>query len=180
MANDFSNNYLVDASGNWRSGMLSNARKTHARKRRKEMRVDIAAAGKAINDTTVLGTFKSSDQIVELMLSTSVATPTTGAISLGLYRAGLDHAPATAKIIDVDLFASAVAITTVLARVDVFKESTTLLDFHRGLTLWELADLGGGTYTEDPMEDWDLVATYTTAVDNVQGLLVECEMVSFG
>ncbi len=152
---------------------------SHARMRKKSMRLQTGATTSS-SDTMVLGFFKSADRIYDIRISSNSATATTGAIDLGLYKAALDHLPVAANIIDVDLFASALATTTVMARVDALVEAATILDFSRGLTLWEMADLGAATHTVDPMEDWDLVATFTTALDAAQGYLVEVDYVSFG
>lgn len=164
---------LYDASDKT-SGAIS-----HARLRKKRITLQTGAAT-SVSDTMVLGMFKSGDRIYDIRISTNSASPSTGAINLGLYKAALDHLPVAANIIDVDLFASALVTTTVLARVDALKEAGTILDFSRGLRLWEMADLGAATHTEDPMEDWDLVATFTAALNAAQGYLVEVDYVSFG
>ncbi len=152
---------------------------SHARGRKKRMKLQTGATTSS-SDTMVLGFFKSADRIYDIRLSTNSATPTTGAINLGLYKAAIDHLPVAANIIDVDLFASALVTTTVLTRADALVEAATVLDFNRGDHLWEMADLGAATHTEDPMEDWDLVATFSTALDAAQGFMIEVDYVSFG
>ena len=164
---------LYDASDKT-SGAIS-----HARLRKKRMAITTGATTSS-SDTIVLGMFKSGDRIYDIRVSTGSATPTTGAFNLGLYVAALDHLPVTANIIDVDLFASAVVVTTEIDRTDVLVEATTIEDHNRGIRLWEMADLGAATHTVDPMEDWDLVLTFSTGLDAPQIFTFEVDYVSFG
>ena len=76
-------------------------------------------------------------------------------------------------MIDDDLFASALDVTSAIARTESFKEATTLGDTDRGKTLWELAAIGAASYTADPMEDWDLVGTTDTGTNAALKLSVE-------
>lgn len=179
MANLFSDNF-ADATGD----DYSASRKTpgeigHARLRKKRMNLTTGATT-SVSDTMVLGKFKSGDRLYDLQMSTNSATATTGAINIGLYVAALNHVPVTANIVDVDLFGALVVTTTVLERSDVLVEAGTILGFSRGLTLWEMAALGAGSDTVDPMVDYDLVATFSTALDAAQGYNFEADYVSFG
>lgn len=131
----------------------------HGRLRYKRARVTIGTAA-GIGDQIRLMQFRSSDRIIQVFM-TSDGGGDAGAVDIGIYKTGAAHDGA---VIDADLFGSAVAVDAAVARVDQFKESAILGDVDRGKTLWELADIGAGTYTVDPMEDWDLVATVTTAV----------------
>lgn len=124
----------------------------------KRMRVNTGTAA-GIGDRIVLGSFKSSERIYRLFVA-SDGGATAGAADIGLYKAGSAH---DGVVIDANLFATALDISTAILYVDEFKQATTLTDQDRGKTLWELADLGDGTYASDPMELWDLVATVTTA-----------------
>lgn len=136
------------------------AGKGGARLRRKTMRcVTGTAAG--IGDQIRMGQFKSSDRIFNMVTTTLGGS--AGAGDFGLYKSGNAHDGA---VLDVDLFASAFTLSGTVARVDtVFTEATTLVNTDRGKSLWELVTIGAAfTYTSDPMEDWDLVITVTTAI----------------
>ncbi len=122
------------------------------------------------NDVARLMQFKSSDRIFEILV-TSGGASTVVTVGLGLHETGNAHDGA---VVDLDLFASALAVNGVIARVDQFTESGTLDNFDRGKTLWELAALGAATYTEDPFLDFDLTMTAgaaTTTAD--EPLLIE-------
>lgn len=141
----------------------------HGRVRYKRASI-VAGTGTGIGDMFRMCQFKSGDRLHALMLSTSGGS--AGATDIGLYKSGFSHDGA---VIDVDLFGSAVTTSGTIARVDQFKEATTLKDIDRGKTLWELADIGDGTYTVDPFEDWDLVLTFTTAITvSLQTIVTEC------
>ena len=182
MANAFSDN-LTPADtplGPYSANYRRDGAITGARVRKKRMVVATGAI-LVVADTLVLGTFRSGDRISDLRLSFDPLSTGTAAIDLGLYKAALDHIPVAANLIDVDLFCSAKLITTVLDRFDCFTEAGTLEDWQRGLTLWELANHTGASYTTDPMEDWDLVATVRTANTSApQTFLFEADYVSFG
>lgn len=140
-----------------------------ARLRDKRASIVIGTAA-GIGDVLRMMRFKSSDRIFEILLSTSGGS--AGAADIGLYKAGRAHDGA---VIDADLFGSAVTTSGTVARVDQFKESTTLKDIDRGKQLWELVTIGAAvTYTSDPMEEWDLALTMTTAITvSLQTLVVE-------
>lgn len=101
-------------------------------------------------------TLPAGSRIVDLRISGGDQAG-AGALNLGLHKS-LRHGGA---VIDADLFASAVAKNA--ARVDAFVESTTLTHSMRGDRLWQLADTGAGTYTEDPQEEWDITGTPSTS-----------------
>lgn len=102
--------------------------------------------------------FRSSARIFDLRASMDADWGATTTFDIGLYKKGANNDGA---VIDADLFASAVDWAAAIARVDYFKEATTLTDMDRGQPLWFLADLGAGTYTEDPFETWTLALTTT-------------------
>ena len=95
-----------------------------------------------------------------------------GAMNLGLYKAAR-HGGA---VIDADLFASALAKNA--ARVDALIEATTLTNTgHRGKKLWEMADAGAGSYSADPMEEWEIVGTPSTSfTTTANSFLVEIDV----
>lgn len=110
-------------------------------------------------DIIRLGTFKSGDRIIE-MLMTCDAVPGAGAFDLGLYEAGVNHDGA---VVDDNLFCDAQIVSSAITRVDKLKEAGTLGDVDRGKTLWEMAAIGGGSYTEDPLIEFDLTQVVTTS-----------------
>lgn len=130
-----------------------------ARERYKRASMIIGTAAQ-IGDVLRMVKFKSGDRVKEIMLSSSGGS--AGIADCGIYKSGRSH---DGVVLDADLFASAQALTGTIARVDIFKESTTLKDIDRGKTLWELVTIGAAfTYTADPMEDWDLCLTMTAAM----------------
>ncbi len=131
----------------------------HARLRYKRAHINVGTAA-GIGDKLRLMQFKSSDRLAQLFV-TSDGGCTAGAGDLGLYQSGLEHDGAG---IDADLFASALVVSAAIARVDEFKEATTLGDGDRGKTLWEQAAVGAASYTVDPGGSFDLVMTITMAV----------------
>lgn len=179
MANFFSDNFADAITDDYSASRKTPGEIGHARLRKKRMNI-VTGAAAAIADTLVLGKFKSGDRLYDLRMSTSSATATTGIINIGLYVAALNHVPVAANIVDVDLFGALIVTTTVLERTDVLVEAGTILGFSRGLTLWEMAALGAGSDTVDPMVDYDLVATFTEALNAVQGYNFEADYVSFG
>lgn len=126
----------------------------------KRARVNIGTAAQ-IGDEIRLCSLKSGARVYEVRLvSDGGATAFTA--DLGLYKSGTNHDGA---VIDADLFGSALVVSTAItyASSDQFIESTNLTDQDRGKYLWELADLGAGTYSSNPVEMWDIVLTPTVA-----------------
>lgn len=147
----------------------------HSRLRMKTARATVGTSGMTSGDELRLMSFHSSDRIRAIFV-TATGGSTTYAADLGLYKSALEHDGA---VIDADLFASALALAGGIARVDEFTESTTLANIDRMKELWQLADIGGGTYTSDPDETWDLVLTSTaTGTTAVEVLMVEVEYTS--
>jgi len=181
MPNVFSDNFAATPSGAYDASHKVGANLSHARVRQKFMKVDIPVEATGL--TITLGKFKSGDRLKKLELSTRDAAPGAGAINLGLYRVGVafDMVPIAGNILDVDLFASAVAIATQLSDVDVLVEAGSVDAYHRNLALWEMYNLTDGSYASDPMEDWLLVATLSTGVTTAAaGCSFVADMVSFG
>lgn len=126
----------------------------------KRARVNIGTAAQ-IGDEIRLLTMKSGARVYEVRLvSDGGATAFTA--DLGIYKAGANHDGA---VIDADLFGSALVVSTAItyANSDQFIESAVLTDQDRGKYLWQLADKGDGTYTADPVEQWEFVLTPTVA-----------------
>ncbi len=147
----------------------------HARLRKKVARAVVPTAGMTDNDELRLMQFKSGDRIFDIR-ATGLTESATYAADLGLYKSGLNHDGAA---IDEDLFATALAFGGgALGRTEAFTEGE-LANIHRGRPLWYLANVGAGTYTKDPMEDWDLVLTSTaTGVTASETMMIEVEYTS--
>lgn len=144
-----------------------------ARKRYKKCRILVTTAVTAVApDQLRLMQFKSGDRIHAIKVSDAGASTVTAA-DLGLYKSGNAHDGA---VIDADLFASALSLNGGGSQVEALTEAGTITDEDRGKTLWEMAALGAGSYTEDPFEDWDLTFTVTGAVTTAtETILVEVE-----
>ncbi len=113
-----------------------------------------------IGDEIRMVQMRSSDRIHSILFSSDGGS-TAGDADLGLYKVGsIDHDGA---VIDDDLWSTtAEATDTAHDRVEVF-EGGALDTEDVGKALWQLADVGGGTYSVDPFEDWDIVFTVTAA-----------------
>lgn len=157
------------------TGRRIGAGEGHARRRTKVARVQVPTAGMTSGDELRLMQFKSGDRVFSILV-TAAGDSTTYAADLGLYKSGARHDGA---VIDADLFGSALAMASGVARVDEFTQATTLGNADRGKTLWELAAIGAAAYTSDPLEDWDLVLTSTaTGTAAVEDIVVEVEYTS--
>lgn len=120
---------------------------------------DLAPDDFGIGDVMRICTLPSGARIGQIYV-TSDGASTALTADLGLYKAAR-HGGA---VIDADLFASALALNSGVTRTDELLEAATLAAADRWKPLWAMADLGAGTYTTDPMEDWDLAWTATAAV----------------
>lgn len=142
----------------------------HARMRKKVARITLDLLPVfTTNDVARIMQFKSGDRLFELTL-VSAGASTVVTVGIGLHESGNNH---DGVVIDLDLFASALAVNGTVARsADMFTESSTLDDFDRGLTLWELAAIGAASYTEDPFLDFDLTLTAGAAVTTADEPLI--------
>lgn len=153
---------------------------THARIRKKKMSF-YPGSTITTSDTVVLGTFKSSDRLWNLWYVQN-GTLTTGAFSLGFYRAAIDHVPvANATYSQAALLGTAYANTVAQTRTD-FMTGLGSNGQYRGLAIWQLLDLGTPALSADPMCDYDLVLTPTTnfTAGTATIAFFECDYVSFG
>lgn len=113
----------------------------------------------AAGDVLRFFSLKSSDRIIELVMSHTVDASTTVTANLGLYDSVIEDGGA---VIDLDLFhdvgdAPMADITVAMARVNVFASAASVLEVEdRGKQLWELALEGAGTDTTDPVKTWDI------------------------
>ena len=106
---------------------------------------------------------KSSDRIIELVISHTVDASTTVTANIGLYDSIQDGSGGA--LIDLDLFNDVgdvpmADITIVMRRLDVFASAASVLDNEdRGKMLWELADEGAASHSKDPIKSWDICMT---------------------
>lgn len=137
----------------------------HARLRRTSARIVIpSSTDLGSGDIIRVFDMRSSTRLVNLYFSMDADFGATTTFDIGLYKKGSADDGA---VIDADLFASAVDWAGAIARVDYFTESTTFTDMDRGKPLWTLADIGAGTYTEDPQEMWTIAVTTTQDISAV-------------
>lgn len=136
----------------------------------------------ATTDLLVIALMKPSDKLIDIKFYTDGAG-SNGAFKCGLHSvARANGALATPVVIDDDLFtatkATGVAILYGSAIATIFTTSGNLTDADRGKALWKLADLGAGTYTEDPGGIWAIVVDFTTIEDATSFYGFEIEYVS--
>jgi hypothetical protein len=99
--------------------------------------------------------FKSGDRLNQLN-KTNTDSGSTGTVALGFYKTGRSH---DGEGVETDIIVTGDVFTTAYNKLDIFSSgaATADLELHRGKALWEIASFGSASYTEDPMEDWDLV-----------------------
>lgn len=122
------------------------------------------------SDTVRLMTFKSSDRLFNLFW-TSDDAGLTGDVNIGIALSGLRH---NGDVVDDNLF-STVALdvnAAAIDRVDQFVNGALGAE-HRGLQMWELLAIGGGTDTEDPQTQYDLIITCTEDFETATDIVVE-------
>lgn len=166
MATFYSNHYgpAVGATGHFTTRSterrIVSAGYRHGRLRHSHAIATVPAAQDlGDNDVIMVLGMKSSDRLGEIRFSMDADWGATTAFNIGLYKLGGDGD--LGDVIDEDLFASAVDWSGAIARVEYFKEATTLTDMDRWKTLWELAAIGAASYTVDPVEDWVVALTTT-------------------
>lgn len=154
---------------------------THARVRKKKMSFPPTQTY-GIGDQIVLGTFKSSDRLWNLWYIQN-GTLATGAADVGLYRAQLDHVPVATSDSMASIFTGALSFAAAASRTD-FMTGAALgtQGGARGLAIWQILDLSTPTITADPMREYDLVLTVTTAFTAGTATIAffEADYVSFG
>jgi hypothetical protein len=150
----------------------------HARVRRTLSTLD---ATPLTTDTIVVGLFKSSDRLLDIVFAIDGAS-TSGALNIGLHSADMSNNALTLTAVDADLFASATITGNAItyeARTSMFDEAGTLDDImDRGKTLWELAAIGAASYTSDPGLTFAITATPSTNVDAATEMLFEVTYVA--
>lgn len=124
---------------------------------KKRARLTIAN-GVIVGDNEVMGLidFDSSDRIEDIFITTDGNFGASSDVNIGLYKSQVNGG-GVGVVIDEDLF-GAVDITGIVARTAHFLPGA-LGNLDRGKALWQLADIGGGSYSEDPHETWTLAFT---------------------
>lgn len=121
---------------------------------------------------------KSSDRLLNLYLSTPSLTGTTMTADIGIYDTEDDGN----ALADLDLFIEAATspvddLSVAIARVDVLPLGLTLEVEDIGKPLWELANEGALTLTEDPLKQWDIVLTMNTETAITAGAEIVLEAI---
>ncbi len=119
-------------------------------------------------DVMRLATFRSSDRIYNIFLTSAGASGTVTA-HLGLYLSGGAHDGA---VLDADVFGSDLVVNGAIARVDEFTESAVLTNLDRGKPLWQLGATIVALYSSDPRTSFDLCLTATATLDTAAEPLV--------
>lgn len=118
----------------------------------------------AINEVARMFDLKSSDRLIQLFLTTD-DLGTVGSLNIGLYLSGSAHDGA---VVDLDCFATAVLVTSAVARTDVLLESTTFAIETRGKELFRYAAL-----TVDPVVQYDIAIVANAATDAAGTVVLE-------
>ncbi len=124
------------------------------------------------NDVTRIMDVASGDRPFHLYFTCDLNQGATALWNYGLYEKGSNNDGA---VIDEDLFSDAHNEAGAIARVDLFDEAGTLGDFDRGKAFWELAEIGGGSYSEDPGEQWTIVKQ-ASGNNSVNAAANECRL----
>ena len=171
MATWFSDHYSsgVNASALPATPVRPSAGVGHARKRYK--RAQITVPNTVANDGVFrMMTFRSGDRITDIRVHANAGFTANANLQVGLYKSGVGGQHDGA-VIDLNLFGADLDLGGGLEDAEAFVQPTTLAGEDRGQPLWYVANIGGGTYTADPKEEWDLCAVIDTD-DTTGGLLV--------
>lgn len=122
------------------------------------------------DDTIRMMNFREEDRLFELLVSAG-GESAAGALDLGLYEAGANHDGA---LVDPELFASDIVVSSAIEYVDKFAEEGTVLSVDRGKRMWEIAAVGDASYTARPnlVNGFDIVFTPTTSMTTTAGVIV--------
>ena len=110
---------------------------------------------------------KSGARIINQWISSDGAAA-AGAMDIGLY---LWTAHDIGAAVDVDLFSSAQAISTAIHKTAALIESDVLQHEDAGKTLWEMAAVGAGSDTVDPLVEYAICGTVTTSFTTTAPIL---------
>lgn len=121
-------------------------------------------------DTIRVMRFREEDRLYNLHISVNGGSD-AGAINVGLHEAGANHDGA---VIDADLFASALTISSALDETEIFDESSVLSGIDRGKRMWELAAVGAASYTAAPnlVQGFEIVYTVSTTFTTTDSIIV--------
>jgi hypothetical protein len=155
---------------------------SHAKKYYKRGIVTTSTAT-AAGDVLRFFPMKSGDRIVDLLFSHTSDASTTVTADIGIHQTdggsvvcldlwvGFDQSPGS-------------DMTATIGRLDMLTRNGSNLSYEdRAKHLWELADLGlgGGTYSENPFETWDVTATIKAETGIVATeYVMECSYTSAG
>jgi hypothetical protein len=178
MANYYSDHYTANGlqADSYDTQIRVSAGIGHGRLRYKRAQATPTNAG--TSDQIRMMTFKSSDRLIELWISTD-GNASGGTIDLGMFLSGDNHDGASLGTNNVNSFMDAAAMTTIANRTEAFGETgasaiaVATENNARGLTMWEIANFGDASYTEDPMTSFDIVVTPTVAFDAANILTLE-------
>lgn len=121
----------------------------------------------AANDKIILGSFRSSDRIIEVLVTHDDLSSGASTYDLGIWKTGTSHDGAA---VDADVFEDGGDAAAAVARTDLFG-GASLGNLDRGKTLHALCGV-----TEDPIEQYDLVFELKTGPADLGGsLLVEVQ-----
>lgn len=138
----------------------------HGRLRYKRMAANVQDQ-LAANDKIILGSFRSSDRITELLVTHDDLSVGASTYDLGIWESGVSNNGAA---VDADVFEDGGNAAAAVARSDLFG-GASLGNLDRGKTLWELCGL-----SEDPVKQYDLVFELKTGPADLGGsLLVEAQ-----
>lgn len=134
----------------------------HSRLRYKRGRITTHATTFASTDTARILTMRSSARLIELLISTDGAA-SNGTVDVGVFLSGTNHDGASIGTATVNLFADALALTTLGNRTSIFgaeagSSSVPVAgeECPNGTTMWELVNMGDGAYTSDPEINFDI------------------------
>jgi len=111
----------------------------------------------------------SGDRLLELWLSSDGAAG-AGAVDVGLYESGRDH---TGTVVDANMFATAIDISSGLDRDEVLLEAEVLQHESHGIMMWEAVNVfSSATYAVDPLINFDVTCNVTTDFTTTAPVLV--------
>jgi hypothetical protein len=152
----------------------------HARYRIKQARFTTSIAGVAATGIIHMMKFKSGDRLYGLFVSDTGASDDLAA-DCGLYvveNDGSGTLTRTGVLGDVDLFGAANALNAGATRTDLFSLGA-LSAYHKGMTLWQLANVGAATHTSDPFVEYYISLTVTTdAATAAETVVLEAQYTS--
>jgi hypothetical protein len=114
--------------------------------------------------------FREEDRLYNLRISSDGGSD-AGAINVGLFEAGSNH---DGTVIDADLFASALTISSAIDETEIFDESSVLSGIDRGKRMWELAAVGAASYTAAPnlVQGFEIAFTVSTTFTTTNSVIV--------